>query len=122
MDKEGPSSNTGRLKTPSFERRLLEQLKDGVTEVISNKGEIDGKARLAGLGMGQMESGKPSRCMGDLEGERKNKRCLVYPRRLGQRFWIDAQTPDDVEQFVWEDLRKNQWVENTRTSLSKQLW
>ena len=33
---------------------------------------------------------------------------------------IDVKTPDDFEKFVWNDVRKNQWVENTHSFWSKQ--
>lgn len=34
--------------------------------------------------------------------------------------WLDVQTPDQLEQFVWSDVRGNQWVEDTHSYWVKQ--
>jgi hypothetical protein len=36
--------------------------------------------------------------------------------------WLNASGPDQVEEFVWKHLRKNQWVEATNTTFAKQWW
>ncbi len=36
--------------------------------------------------------------------------------------WLDVSTPDELEQFVWKDVRGNQWVDNTETHWAKQWW
>lgn len=36
--------------------------------------------------------------------------------------WIDASNPEDVEQIVWQKIRKNKWVENTETHWAKKWW
>ena len=36
--------------------------------------------------------------------------------------WVDASTPDALEDFVWKTVRKNEWVQDTKTSWSKQWW
>ena len=36
--------------------------------------------------------------------------------------WLDVSTPDELEQFVWKDVRTNPWVENTETHWAKQWW
>ncbi len=33
--------------------------------------------------------------------------------------WLDLQSPDAVENFVWKEIRSNQWVEKTDTSWAK---
>lgn len=30
--------------------------------------------------------------------------------------------PDDLEKFVWKNLRSNQWVESTNTTFAKKWW
>jgi len=34
--------------------------------------------------------------------------------------WLDVSTPDELEQFVWKEVRGNQWVDNTETYWAKQ--
>lgn len=36
--------------------------------------------------------------------------------------WLDVKTPDELEQFVWKEVRSNQWVDQTQTSWAKQWW
>ena len=36
--------------------------------------------------------------------------------------WIDIDDPDDVERFVWKEIRNNKWVEKTETHWSKIWW
>lgn len=36
--------------------------------------------------------------------------------------WVDASTPDQLEEFVWKTIRKNEWVADTMTSWAKQWW
>ena len=36
--------------------------------------------------------------------------------------WVDAKTPDELEDFVWNTVRGNEWVASTRTSWAKQWW
>lgn len=35
---------------------------------------------------------------------------------------IKAQTPQDVENFIWNKLRKKDWVANTHTTWANQVW
>ena len=35
---------------------------------------------------------------------------------------VDASTPDEVESFVWKNLRTNQWVDATHTTFAKKWW
>ena len=37
-------------------------------------------------------------------------------------FWLESTNPDEIEDFVWNDLRSNEWVEHTFTSLAKKWW
>ncbi|MBC7692186.1 MAG: hypothetical protein H7222_10485 [Methylotenera sp.] len=34
--------------------------------------------------------------------------------------WLDVKTPDELEDFVWKQIRGNQWVEQTETTWAKQ--
>jgi hypothetical protein len=34
--------------------------------------------------------------------------------------WLNVATPDELEEFVWKEIRKNQWVESTETHWAKQ--
>ena len=36
--------------------------------------------------------------------------------------WLDAKGPDELEKFVWKEVRANKWVEQTETSWAKQWW
>jgi hypothetical protein len=36
--------------------------------------------------------------------------------------WLDVSTPDELEQFVWKEVRGNAWVERTETHWAKQWW
>lgn len=36
--------------------------------------------------------------------------------------WVDLSNPDDIEKFVWREIRKNKWVENTETYWAKKWW
>ncbi len=36
--------------------------------------------------------------------------------------WLDVSTPDELEQFVWSEVRSNAWVEQTETHWAKQWW
>jgi hypothetical protein len=35
---------------------------------------------------------------------------------------LTTANPDDVEQFVWSELRRNQWVDATHTTFTKRWW
>lgn len=37
-------------------------------------------------------------------------------------FWIDAEGPAELEQFVWKNVRSNEWVAQTNTTWAKQWW
>jgi hypothetical protein len=36
--------------------------------------------------------------------------------------WLDVANPDELEKFVWNEVRHNKWVENTETHWAKQWW
>jgi hypothetical protein len=36
--------------------------------------------------------------------------------------WIDIGHPDEVERFVWKEIRGNKWVEATDTHWAKKIW
>lgn len=36
--------------------------------------------------------------------------------------WLDVKTPDELEEFVWKHVRTNSWVQDTKTTWSKQWW
>lgn len=36
--------------------------------------------------------------------------------------WLDVKTPDELERFVWREVRGNKWVENTDTVWAKNWW
>ena len=35
---------------------------------------------------------------------------------------LNATTPDELEEFVWKTIRKNEWVAETNSSWNKQWW
>ena len=35
---------------------------------------------------------------------------------------VNVTTPEELETFVWQTIRKNSWVESTSTSWAKQWW
>ncbi len=36
--------------------------------------------------------------------------------------WIDVANWDELEKFVWKEVRTNEWVERTETNWAKQWW
>ncbi len=36
--------------------------------------------------------------------------------------WVNFQSPDQIEDFVWKTTRQNKWVEKTKTSWAKKWW
>ena len=36
--------------------------------------------------------------------------------------WVDAASPDELEEFVWKTIRKNEWVDQTKTMWAKKWW
>lgn len=36
--------------------------------------------------------------------------------------WVDVKNWDELEKFVWKDVRSNEWVERTETAWAKQWW
>jgi hypothetical protein len=36
--------------------------------------------------------------------------------------WLNFSSWDELENFVWKNVRNNQWVEATETQWSKQWW
>ena len=34
--------------------------------------------------------------------------------------WLNVGTPDELEEFVWKEIRRSEWVERTQTSWAKQ--
>ena len=36
--------------------------------------------------------------------------------------WVDVKTPDEAEAFVWNKLRSQDWVEDTWTTWTHQVW
>ncbi len=36
--------------------------------------------------------------------------------------WLDVHSHDDLEKFVWKEVRGNKWVENTDTVWAKNWW
>lgn len=35
---------------------------------------------------------------------------------------LNVSTPEELETFVWKNIRNNQWVEDTCTSWAKKWW
>ena len=35
---------------------------------------------------------------------------------------LSVRDPDELEQFVWKNLRANEWVESTSTMFAKKWW
>lgn len=36
--------------------------------------------------------------------------------------WLNVSTPDDLEKFVWKEVRHNKWVDSTETTWAKNWW
>lgn len=36
--------------------------------------------------------------------------------------WVDVDNPNDLEDVVWNKIRKNKWVEKTESNWAKQWW
>lgn len=32
------------------------------------------------------------------------------------KLWVSAKNPEEVEKFVWDHVRKNEWVKDTQTT------
>jgi len=37
-------------------------------------------------------------------------------------FWVDTNSPDEIEKFVWDEVRTNEWVSDTETRWAKKWW
>jgi len=37
-------------------------------------------------------------------------------------FSLKSDDPNEVEKFVWNELKSNEWVEDTQTTFAKQWW
>lgn len=37
-------------------------------------------------------------------------------------FQVDVNSPDELESWVWTELRKNRWVTDTRSTWTKEVW
>jgi DNA-binding Lrp family transcriptional regulator len=35
---------------------------------------------------------------------------------------VNANTPTEVENFIWQKLRSKDWVENTHTTWARDIW
>jgi Lrp/AsnC ligand binding domain len=35
---------------------------------------------------------------------------------------VKASTPEELENFVWKTLRRNEWVQDTNTTWANQWW
>lgn len=38
------------------------------------------------------------------------------------QIWLDCKNWDELEKFVWKEVRTNEWVERTETNWAKQWW
>ena len=36
--------------------------------------------------------------------------------------WVEKNDPDEVEKWIWKDIRSNKWVEKTETHWAKKWW
>ncbi len=68
---------------------------------------------------------KPGTSSNAWEGWKSNPKIQAAWSTLGQ--WdcclrLNVSTPEDLETFVWKEIRTNQWVADTQTTWSKQWW
>ncbi len=75
---------------------------------------------MASMGQCEMESRHSVDRMGELEGKSESQRRRSTLGNWDCMMWLNVATPDELEDFVWREIRKNQWVEATETHWAKQ--
>jgi hypothetical protein len=65
------------------------------------------------------KSGTPSTAWESWKGNSKIKAAWSTLGDWDCMLWVDVQTPDELEEFVWNNIRKNQWVDGTQTHWAK---
>ena len=65
------------------------------------------------------KSGTPSTAWETWKGHAKIKAAWSTLGTWDCMLWVDVHTPDELEEFVWSNIRKNQWVEATQTHWAK---
>ena len=49
------------------------------------------------------------------------KACWSLTGEWDLQIWLSVNNQDDLEDFVWNNVRQNEWVENTTTQWAKEL-
>jgi hypothetical protein len=68
---------------------------------------------------------KPQTPSNAWESWQQNKSILGAFSTMGEWdsvLWVDASTPQELEDFVWKTIRKNEWVAATNTTWAKKWW
>jgi hypothetical protein len=68
------------------------------------------------------KSGTPSTAWEAWQGNDTVKAAWSTLGEWDSTLWLNVSTPDELEEFVWKHIRKNEWVADTKTSWAKQWW
>lgn len=65
------------------------------------------------------KAGTPSTAWEGWKGNKKIKGAWSTQGDWDCMLWLSVQTPDELEEFVWKEIRNNPWVETTRSQWCK---
>lgn len=65
------------------------------------------------------KAGAPTTAWEGWKGNPKIKGAWSTLGEWDSMLWVDATTPDELEEFVWKTIRTNQWVDTTSTTWAK---
>ena len=66
--------------------------------------------------------GTPSTAWEGWKSNSKIKGAWTTQGECDSCLWVDISNPDQLEDFVWKTVRKNEWVQDTKSSWSKAWW
>ena len=68
------------------------------------------------------KAGAPSTAWEQWQGRSEIKGAWNTQGEWDCLLWLNVETPDQLEDFVWQELRANDWVETTKTGWWKKWW
>ncbi|MCB1110555.1 MAG: Lrp/AsnC ligand binding domain-containing protein [Chlamydiia bacterium] len=68
------------------------------------------------------KAGAPEDAWNEWRDHSEIKQAWSTPGNWDCSLWINLDNPDDIEKFVWREIRKNKWVEKTDTHWAKRWW
>ena len=68
------------------------------------------------------KAGAPATAWESWKGENKIKAAWNTQGEWDCMLWLDCATPEELEGFVWNELRPHEWVANTKSGWWKKWW